>query len=516
MDEKGASAQSDATIVLKNGVGRYMIFDKPFLVYLKKKSDKSPYLAFWITDTEFLVKSKIIMLNMINGNGLKRKLGLFSVTNIVIANMIGTGIFITSGLLLADLNNPMIMILIWIAGGIMAFFGAMCYGELGAAYPQAGGEYNFLSKLFHPMLGFLSGWVSFIVGFSAPIAAASIGFSEYFVRAVPQVLLWGEAIGISDPQIIKKVLSATIIILFTLVHLRGIEFGAIVQNGLTIYKVVLITGILFIGFLFGKGNMENLYHIPEYSFDFGGWKTIGLSFMWITFSYCGWNASTYIGSEIKNPERNIPYSLLIGTGTVIVLYVGLNILFVYAITPEEMKGVISVGGLAVGNLFGKTWGQIFSFLVSLALFSSISAFIILGPRIYFAMAKNGHFFRFASKVHPRSQVPARSIILQSAIAIVLIFSGTFDQILTFMGFTLGIFPILTIIGVFKLRSSGRSKYRMPGYPYIPGIYVLIAVSILILAFFERPVESSVAIGTVILGIPAYFLFLKSNKKPYQF
>jgi len=444
-------------------------------------------------------------------NDLERKLGLFPVTNIVIANMIGTGIFVTSGLLMAGLNNPLIMIMLWVAGGIMALLGAMCYGELGAAYPSAGGEYIFLSKLFHPLAGFLSGWVSFVVGFSAPIAAASIGFSEYFVRAVPQVILWGEAIGIYDQQLIKRILSALVILLFTLVHLRGIKFGTAVQNGLTLYKIVLLAGLLIIGFLFGKGDIGHIVQDLEYSFDFGGWKTIGLSFLWITFAYSGWNASTYIGSEIRNPAKNIPYSLLLGTGLVMVLYVALNTLFVYAIPPEEMKGVISVGGLAVGNLFGKSWEQIFSLLVSLALFSSISAFIILGPRVYFAMAKRGHFFRFASKVHDKTKAPYMSIIIQSIIAIILVLSGTFDQILTFMGFSLGIFPILAVIGVFKLRSSGKSKIKMPGYPFVPGLFILIAFAILLLAFFERPVESSIAIGTVIVGIPAYYLFSGTAK-----
>ena len=444
-------------------------------------------------------------------NSLERKLGLFPVTNIVIANMIGTGIFVTSGLLMAGLNNPLIMIMLWVAGGIMALLGAMCYGELGAAYPSAGGEYIFLSKLFHPLAGFLSGWVSFVVGFSAPIAAASIGFSEYFVRAAPQVILWGEAIGINDPQLIKRILSALVILLFTLVHLRGIKFGTAVQNSLTIYKIILLTGLLIIGFLFGKGDIGHIVQDLEYSFDFGGWKTIGLSFLWITFAYSGWNASTYIGSEIRNPAKNIPYSLLLGTGLVMVLYVALNTLFVYAIPPEEMKGVISVGGLAVSNLFGKSWEQIFSLLVSLALFSSISAFIILGPRVYFAMAKRGHFFRFASKVHYKTKAPYMSIIIQSIIAIILVLSGTFDQILTFMGFSLGIFPILAVIGVFKLRSSGKSKIKMPGYPFVPGLFILIAFAILLLAFFERPVESSIAIGTVIVGVPAYYLFSGTAK-----
>ena len=452
------------------------------------------------------------MAELENHTDLKRKIGLFPVTNIVIANMVGTGIFITSGLLLTDLNHPLIMVLIWLAGGLMALFGALCYGELGAAYPEAGGEYVFLSRLFHPALGFLSGWVSFIVGFSAPIAAASIGFSEYFIRAVPNVLAWGEVIGISNPELTKSIFSVFIVLLFTTIHLRGLEFGVMVQNGLTIYKVLLIAGLIFIGFVFGKGDISHLMTESHYTFDFKGWKTIGLAFLWISFSYSGWNASTYIGSEIKNPQKNLPYSLMLGTGIVILLYLGLNILFVYAIPPAEMKGVISVGGLAVAKLFGKSWEQVFSFLVALALFSSISAYIILGPRIYFAMAKNGHFFSFASKVNSKTGVPARSIILQSAIAIVMVLTSTFDQILTFMGFSLGIFPILAVFGLFKLRKLNISKYKMPGFPYIPGIYLFVATTILILGFFERPVESSIAIGTVLLGIPAYLVFAANKNK----
>ena len=445
-------------------------------------------------------------------NGLKRKLGLFPVTNIVIANMIGTGIFVTSGLLLADLVNPVLMIFLWIAAGIMALFGAMCYGELGAAFPQAGGEYIFLSRLFHPMAGFLSGWVSFIVGFSAPIAAASIGFSEYFFRALPEIYSLGEAIGISDPQNIRRIVSVFIILIFTLVHIRGIEFGSRVQNGLTLYKIILIVGILIVGFSFGKGDMAHFHQAPGFDFNFSGWKTIGLSFLWISFAYTGWNASTYIGSEIKNPTRNLPLSLLIGTGMVILFYVLLNILFVYAIPNNEMQGVISIGGLAMGKLFGSNWESIFSLLVSFALFSSISAFIILGPRIYYAMAKNGHFFRFASRIDPKTKVPYMAIFIQSLIAVALVMSGTFDQILTFMGFSLGIFPILSVIGVFKLRKIGGSKFVMRGYPVVPAIYIIVGVVILCLAFFERPLESSIALGTIAAGIPAYFVFIRKNRK----
>jgi APA family basic amino acid/polyamine antiporter len=441
-------------------------------------------------------------------NRLKRKLGLFPITNIVIANMIGAGIFTTSGLLMGDLNNPLLMIILWIVGGIIALCGALCYSELGAAIPHAGGEYIFLSKLYHPMFGFLSGWVSFIVGFSAPIAASSIGFSEYFCRAFPQLLDWGNATGILNPVIFKKILSISVIMLFTFIHLRGIEFGTKIQNYLTLLKVGLIVGLIILGIFFGKGDFNHFSQGDKFSFDFGGWKTIGLSLMWIMFAYSGWNASTYIGSEIRNPTRNLPLSLLLGTGTVMFLYFCINILYVYAIAPENMKGVIPIGGLAVGNLFGDSMETLFSLLISFALFSSLSAFIILGPRVYYSMAKDGYFFKFVSDVHPVFNVPYKAILLQGIISIVIVLSGTFDQILTYMGFSLGMFPILAVIGVFKLRYSKRSKYMLPGYPFVPIIFVLSGIIMLFLSFFERPIESSIAILTVLVGVPAFFIFKK--------
>jgi len=430
--------------------------------------------------------------------------------------MIGAGIFMTSGLLMEDLGNPLLMVFLWIGGGIIALCGALCYGELGAAIPYAGGEYIFLSRLFHPVFGFLSGWVSFFVGFSAPIAASAIGFTEYFTRAVPQLLSWGNFVGISETAVLKKFYAILVIIFFTLIHLRGIEFGSRVQNFLTLLKIGLIGALIVIGFSSGNGSLNHFSQGSDFSFGFGGWKIMGLSLMWIMFAYSGWNASAYIGSEIKNPSKNLPLSLILGTGIVILLYFCLNLFYVYAIAPEDMGGVISIGGLAVGNLFSKSWESFFSILISFALFSSLSAFMILGPRVYYSMAKDGYFFRFASKVHPIYRVPSKSILLQCIISIVMVLSGTFDQLLTYMGFSLGIFPILAVIGVFKLRYLKKSTFKLPGYPVVPFIYILSGVSILFLAFFERPIESSIAILTVIIGIPAYFIFKKRYKiKEFQ-
>lgn len=441
---------------------------------------------------------------MASGHQLERKLGLFAVSNIVIANMIGAGIFTTSGLLMSELNNPLVLLALWVVGGLIALCGALCYGELGATFPLAGGEYAFLSRMYTPLLGFLSGWVSFVVGFSAPIAASAIGFSEYLFRAAPELFtIAGMEVGTS-----KTVFSILVILIFTFIHLRGVSFGAIVQNSLTLLKIVLVVGLILIGFGFGGGDWRAFQPTSSFNFSLGGTKTMALSLMWIMFAYSGWNASVYIGSEIKDPKKNLPRSLLIGTGSVVIMYILLNILYIYAIGPEDMKGVISIGGLAVGKMFGSTMESVFSLLMAFALFSSISAFIIIGPRVYYAMSQDGRFFKFAGWIHPKYKVPTFSIIFQGLIAIVIVLSGTLDQIFTYMGFALGIFPLLAVIGLFKLRLTGKSAIKLPGFPVTALIFLVSGFSILILAFLERPKESSIAIVTIVIGIPAYYIFKK--------
>jgi APA family basic amino acid/polyamine antiporter len=425
--------------------------------------------------------------------------------------MIGAGIFTTSGLLMKDLQNPIVMILLWVIGGGIAICGALSYGELGAAIPRAGGEYAFLSRLYHPTLGFLSGWVSFFVGFSAPIAASAIGFVAYMTRAFPEILHLGIFDATIEATILRKLYAILVIAIFTAVHIRGLEFGASVQNILTILKVGLVVGLIFAGFAFGQGSWDHFSQGIDFNFGLSGWKVIGLSLMWIMFAYSGWNASAYIGSEVKNPSKNLPRSLILGTGIVILLYFCLNLIYVYASSPSDMKGVISIAGLAAGNLFGQSFEKVLSIMISFALFSSLSAYIILGPRVYYSMARDKYFFRFASDVHKKFGVPAKSILLQGLIAAVMVLFGTFDQLLTYMGFSLGIFPLLAVLGVFKVRRLKLSPYKMPGFPIAPVIYILAGIAILTLAFFQRPTESSIAIATVLIGIPVYLIFKKKYR-----
>jgi len=435
--------------------------------------------------------------------GLKKTLGYFSLTNIVVGDMIGAGIFTTSGLLLAQLHDPKLLLILWTVGGIIALCGALSYSELGARFPKAGGEYAFLSELFSPLAGFLSGWVSFFVGFSAPVAASSLAFSEYLVRTFPD----GE--GIEQILLLKKLFAIGIILVFAIIHYSGLRSGSKVQNLLTMLKVGLILVLVIVGFAFGEGSFEHFRVQLKVAEGWAGLKTMGLALMWIMFAYSGWNASTYVGSEVRNPVKNIPRSLISGTLFVTLIYLFLNALYVYAVPAEEMKGVISIGGLAANNLFNRTLDQFFSLFIALILLSAISVLTIIGPRVYYAMAESGHFFGIAKRIN-RSSVPGISILLQSGLAIVFVLTGTFDQIITLLSFSLGIFPILAVIGVFKIRSSGQIKLKTPFYPVPQLLFIIFSLTILVLAYLERPVESSIALGVIVAGIPVFYLLKRKD------
>lgn len=434
---------------------------------------------------------------------LARQLKLFPATNIVVADMIGAGIFTTSGLLLLELGSPLLMLALWFGGGILALSGALCYGALGAAMPRAGGEYAYLSQQFHPLLGFLTGWVSFFAGFSAPLAASSLGFSEYLGSALP-------VLGLGDnAMLLKKAIALGIIVALASVHLRGMALGSKVQDYLTVGKVVLIIAFVVAGFALGQGDAGNFQMRTASDAPAASWRVIGLSLMWIMFAYSGWNAAGYIGSEIREPRRNLPLSLIVGTGVVMALYLSLNAVFVYAVTPGEMQGVIAVGGLAASRLFGPAAERLISLLIAFALLSAISALIIIGPRVYYAMAKDGYFFKGIAQVHPVNRVPSKAIMLQCFIAGVMVLSGTFDQILTYMGFCLGIFPILAVLGVFKLRdSTGASRSAL--YKVAALFFAGVSIAILVLAYFERPIESSIGLATVAVGVPFYVSFARAR------
>jgi APA family basic amino acid/polyamine antiporter len=448
------------------------------------------------------------MNSMIQTDQLKRRISLTTATSIVVANMIGTGILTTSGIMAANLPGPGWVLLCWLFGGLIAICGALCYAELATRMPEEGGEYVYLKKLYHPILGFLTGWTSFFVGFSAPIAASSFSFAEYIFAGFNIE----SATGTGLPIIFyKKMVAALIILTFTFIHYLGVKLGSRVQNILTALKIVIVLGLASIGLIIGSGNWSNITFQTNDSFN---GIAIGTAMMLVMFSYSGWNASAYIAGELKNPRKTLPISLIIGTLIVVILYLAINLFIFQAVPYSALKNVIAVVELASVKAFGDWMGNGLSLLVSIALLSSTSAFILIGPRVYFAMAQDRLFFPFAAKVHPRYRVPGKSILIQGVIAIMMVVIGSFEQLLIYIGFALGIFPWLAIAGLFiarKKQIGEVSSAKVWGYPVIPIFYLLASLILMTVAYINRPMESTAAVITVLLGIPCYFLWVKGVK-----
>lgn len=440
---------------------------------------------------------------------LERRLGPFSATAIVVANMIGAGIFTTSGIMAAQLPGPGWVLLCWLFGGLIAISGALCYAELSTRMPLAGGEYIYLKRLYHPALGFLTGWMSLFVGFSAPIAASAMSFSEYIFAGLDSRLL-----GLTPSQLAwaSKATAISIIIIFTGLHYLGLRLGARVQNILTVLKIVIVFGLASLGLALGGGDFSKISF--ETSEPFKG-VAFGTAMMLVMFSYSGWNASAYIAEELKRPRKTLPVSLVAGTSIVIVIYLAIN-LFIFSTVPYgELKGIIPVVKSAAAGAFGDWMGNSLSFLIAIALLSSLSAYIIIGPRVYFAMAKDRLFLSFASKVHPRYRVPGQSILVQGAIAVLMVMIGSFEQLLIYLGFALGIFPWLAVAGLFiarKQKIGEESAYKVWGFPAVPVFFLLCSLILMVFNYVNRPLESSAAVLTVLLGVPFYYLWVSGQKK----
>lgn len=452
---------------------------------------------------------------MDENNQLKRTIGLGSAIILVIANMIGTGVFTTSGFIMASLSNPASMLLCWTIGGILALTGALCYGELGAMLPRAGGEYVFLRESIGKPFGFLSGWISLIVGFSAPIAVAAIAFSTYLFQSL-SIGGAGEEL-LSIPGIITispiTLTGISVIILFSFIHWYSLNFGSRVQNLLTCFKVLVIVVFILLGFTIGNGSIDNFASGPISTSLFTG--SFASSLIFISFAYSGWNAAAYLGAEIKNPARNIPLSLFWGTLIVMILYLLLNVLFIYALPVSEMSGVVEVGAKTAVSLFGAKTGGLFSMAITICLMSVISAMIMAGPRVYYAMAKDHAFPHWFGEVNERHATPGKAIFLQAVISILMVVTSSFEKLLIYIGFTLSLFALLTVIGLIILRIKKpelERPYRTFGYPVTPVLFILSNLWIIVYSIKDNPFVLLYGGGTIVAGIIIYTYYsLKSNK-----
>lgn len=448
------------------------------------------------------------MKNQLNGNGLKREIGLFTATVLVIANMVGTGIFATSGFIMTELGHPLTLLLCWLFGGIFALCGALCYGELGARFPRAGGEYVFLRESFGKPMGFLSGWISLIVGFSAPIAAAAIAFATYLFHACGVEPGTGLEISVAGIRLAGfswlNLTAVGVIVLFSLLHYHSLTTGSRVQNGLTVFKISLLLLFVAAGFLFGSGSTAHF----EMARPQGGFSAEGfaVSLIFVAFAYSGWNAAAYIGGEIKNPQKNIPIALAAGTLAVMGLYLLINAVYIYAMPAAEMRDVLDVGAKSAVNLFGDEISRYFSAAVSLGILSVLSAMIMTGPRVYYAMAKDGVFFTPFARVNKRRHTPAASICLQAAIAVLLVVTSVFNALLIYIGFTLSIFAVLTVAGMIWLRYRRPDRnpaYKTFGYPFTPLLFIFGNLWIIIYSIKSRPLSTIFGLITIAAGILLY-------------
>ena len=443
---------------------------------------------------------------------LKRELGTFSAMALVVANMIGTGIFTTTGFLAGDLGRSSLVLAIWVVGGIVALAGCLVYAELGINLPRSGGEYVYLRESWGTVWGFVSGWVSFFAGFSAPIAAGCLAFAAYLSYFFPSLspsssgALFPSSVGwihLGNGQI----LALGVMGLFAVVNIVGLRLAASVQNILTLLKIGVLSVFLVLAFVIGHGNWSNFEKIAVRTSPHHLALQFAVSLTFVMFAYSGWNAATYVSEEIKDPERSLPVALVGGTLLVIVFYLACNVAFIYAVPLENLKGVLPVGAEAARVLFVGRGGAIFSGIMAAALLSCISAMVIVGPRVYYAMAQDGCFFRSAARIHPRFRTPVIAILFQTVATTILIITGTFEALIYYIGFMLVLFAALATAGIFKLRKRPNWR-KLPAlerlFPIVPTVFLVASCGMLIATVRLRPRESFLGLLTVCGGAGLYW------------
>lgn len=441
---------------------------------------------------------------------LKRQLGLWTAMFVVIASMIGSGIFGNTGIIQSAVQNSYVVFILWILGGIIALAGALSYAELSTLMPHAGGEYVYLKNIFGLLPSFLTGWVSFIVAFSAPAASAALLAGDYVHKALflidPNFSI---TIFFSEPSG-KKLFGSLLIVFFTFIHIIEVKKGGYLQNFLTIIKIILVLIFLIWGFYIistkDEFNINN--HLKN---EPVAWNGIGIGLLFVMFAYSGWNGATYLAEEVKDPEKNLPRSLIGGTIIVMILYFLLNLLYFWSTPASELEGQEAIAAISSAKLFGDNISIVFNIGFFLILLSTISVTIMIGPRVYYAMARDNLFFKAASNLHPKFNTPVISFVIQGILAIIYIWSGTYEQIQTYMGFALSIFPVMSVVGLIYLRKKHpniKSPYKTPLYPLFPIIFIVFSVITMIVSYIGRPVECTIAVIAILLGIPFYLFWIK--------
>jgi APA family basic amino acid/polyamine antiporter len=445
-------------------------------------------------------------VNLPHHSSLDRRLGPLDASAIVISNVIGVGIFTTPGVVASMVPSTTAMLGVWAFGGALAFAGALAYAELAAWRPQAGGEYVYLRESFGSLAGFLTGWTSFVAGFSGAIAFGSVavaGYLDQFIRGAgnPTVLA-GWHIGPFGLIVSARALVAiAIIVSLALVQVRGVRPGRVLQNSLTTVTVGALVAFVVVG-LIVSGTPETAAVVARRA-PANGWLTAMVPVM---FSYTGWNAAVYVAEEVRNPTRNVPIALALGTASVVVLYLALNTLYLRVVPHQQLIGALGVGEIAAGRLFGSAAASMFAAVAILIILSSLSAWTLAGPRIYFAMARDGVFLPSAARVHPQYRTPAVAILAQTAWSALLVLSGTFEQLLTYTGFSVILFSALAVLSLFFVRIRGKDTdtFRAWGYPWAPAIFCVVSFTIVANTIVSAPGPAFAGLGVMAAGVPIYW------------
>jgi len=426
----------------------------------------------------------------------KSRVSLFTAICLVVANMIGTGVFTSLGFQVGEINSGFSLLFLWFVGGIFALCGALCYGELGAVMPRSGGEYHYLTKIYHPAVGFLSGWFSVTVGFAAPIAAAAMAMGAYLHSVIPAI-----------PPLASALVA---VIGVSLIHAQNLELGSKFQQVFTVLKVLLIVVFIGAGFFATPQTLSFAPSAVDASLIFS--SPFAISLVYVTYAYSGWNAAIYLASELESPEKNVPRSLLIGTAIVMVLYILLNFIFLYVSPIDKLKGQLDVGYIAAQYIFGQGGAKLMGLLISFGLISSISSMVLAGPRVTQVIGEDISMFQTLARTN-KNGVPYYALLLQLAIVIVLLITSSFEAIITYLGFTLTLSSLMSVLGVFIHRlkyPEALRPYKTWGYPLTPIIFLGISIWLIVFVIIDKPIIALAGLGTIAVGLSLYYFTLKNK------
>lgn len=424
-----------------------------------------------------------------------------AVTAVVIANMIGTGVFTSLGFQLADIQSGFPLLALWAVGGLIALSGAMTYAELGAAMPRSGGEYNFLTRIYHPSVGFVSGWVSATVGFAGPTALAAMTFAAYAMASL----------GDEPSSLLLKSIATGLVVVLTLVHASSRRNSGGLQLLFTALKVGVIVVFCLAALMMVETPQPVDFAFRPEDVSVIGSSAFAVSLIYVSYAYTGWNAATYLSGELENPQRSLPWILISGTLIVTALYVALHYVFLRVAPIEAMVGQVEIGYIAADAAFGGAGGKFAGLVLSLLLISTVSAMTLAAPRVLQVIGEDFPQLRMLARTNADG-IPTNAILMQSSLAIVLIMTSSFESVLVFSGFILALNSLVTVLGIYVLRWRQPAlprPYRTAGYPLTPLIYLVLTVWTLLFVVLAKPAEAIAGLGVIALGFVVYLLFPRS-------